>query len=98
MSAQVAVRVIRQKAVASENVIITDHAQKRMSERGFTLDDVLAILRKGSIYSPPHKNEQNEWQADMERRMPGGRDAVAVTVVPQGPRLIIRTVMWRDEQ
>ncbi len=69
-----------------------------MAERGFTLDDVLAILRKGSVYSLPHKNERDDWQAEMERRMPGGRDAVAVTVVPQGLRLVVRTVMWRDEQ
>ena len=98
MSAQAAIRMIRQKAAASENVIITDHAQERMAERGVTLDDVLAILRKGWVYVPPHKNERDDWQTKMERRMPGGRDAVAVTVVPQGSRLIVRTVMWRDEQ
>ncbi len=90
--------MIRQKAVESDNVIVTDHAQDRMVERGITLDDMLTILRKGCVYIAPHKNERDEWQAEMERRMPGGRDAVAVTVVPQGPRLVVRTVMWRDEQ
>lgn len=98
MTASAATRLIRQKAEASDNVVITVHAQERMEERGITLDDVLAILRRGAVYLPPFRNEVKDWQAEMERRMPGGRDAVAVTVVPAAPRMIVRTVMWRDER
>jgi hypothetical protein len=32
----------------------------------------------------------------MEMRMPGGRDAVVVTVIRLGDRLVVVTVMWRD--
>lgn len=97
MTAAAATRLIQQKAAASDNVIITGDAEERMGERGFTLDDVLTILRRGRVSELPLKNEQGHWQAEMERRMPGGREAVAITVVPQGPCLIIRTVMWRDK-
>jgi hypothetical protein len=69
-----------------------------MFERGFTIVDILAILRAGGVYGPPIKNEKGDWQAEVERRMPGGRDAVAITVVPHGKMLIVRTVMWRDER
>ena len=69
-----------------------------MEERGFTITDVLAILRQGGVYIAPFRNELGDWQTDVERRMPGGRDAVAVTVVSVGQTLIIRTIMWRDER
>lgn len=98
MSAAAIQRVVRQRAQASERVIITDHAQERMEERGFTVTDVLAVLRNGGVYVAPFKNERGDWQADVERRMPGGRDAVAVTVVPSGQMLVVRTMMWRDER
>lgn len=32
----------------------------------------------------------------MEQRMPGGRDAVVVTVIRREDRLLVVTVMWRD--
>jgi len=97
-SAAAATRVIRERAADSNKVTVTDHAQQRMEERGITLDDVLGILRQGHVYLTPRKNERSEWQAEMERRMPGGRDAAVVTVVPRRSGLIVRTVMWRDER
>ena len=98
MSAASIQRIVRERSDASERVVITDHAQIRMEERGFTIDDVLTILRRGGVFTPPAKNERGDWQADVERRMPGGREAVAITVVPHGQFLYVRTVMWRDER
>ena len=91
-------RIVRVRAEISGDVIFTDHARERMDERGFTDGDVLTTLRKGGIYDTPFRNESGDWQVEVERRMPGGRDAVAITVVPHGTKLVVRTVMWRDEQ
>lgn len=98
MSAAAIQRLVRVRAEASKSVIITDHAQERMGERSLTIDDVLTILRQGGVYFAPFRNERGDWQADVERRMPGGREAVAITIVPHGQMLIVRTVMWRDER
>ena len=98
MSAQAAVRLVRQRAETSANVIVTDHAAGRMVERGITLDDVMTVLCRGNVYVAPYVNERREWQAEVERRMPGGRDAAVITVIPQGEYLIVKTVMWRDER
>ena len=98
MSAAAFQRFIRERAIVSDGVIFTDHAQVRMEERSFTIDDVLTILRRGGVYLPPFKNERGDWQADVERRMPGGREAVAITVIQRGQLLTVRTVMWRDER
>lgn len=72
-SAAAATRVIRERSAVSNSVIVTDHAQERMEDRGITLDDLLGILRQGRVYISPKKNERSEWQAEMKRRMPGGR-------------------------
>lgn len=91
-------QIVAERARVSDNVVITDHAAERMDERGITLDDVLVILRKAAIYVAPKRNEHAEWQVEVERRMPGGREAAVVTVIPDGIFLIVRTVMWRDER
>ena len=98
MTAAVALRIVRNRAKTTGQVIITNHAQQRMEERSLNIDDVFLILRRGGIYLAPIKNEKSEWQAEVERRMPGGREAVVIVVVPQGPNLIVRTVMWRDDR
>ena len=98
MTAAVAERVVRRRVSDSANVIITHHAAERMDERGVTLSDVLTILEKGHVYVAPRLNEHRDWQAEVERRMPGGREVAVVTVIPQAERLIVKTVMWRDER
>jgi hypothetical protein len=67
-----------------------------MDERGFAATDLLTILRQGQVNMAPLQNEKGDWQVEVERRMPGGREAVAVTVIPRGNSLIVRTIMWRD--
>ena len=98
MSAAAVQRLVRKRSQTSEHVIITDHARERMEERSFTIVDVLTILRQGGVYLLPFLNERGDWQTEVERRMPGGREAVVITVVPQEEMLIVRTIMWRDER
>lgn len=89
-------RVINQRALDTGRVILTFHAQERMEERGIISDEVYRILRCGSVYAAPIRNEEGDWQVEIEKRMPGGRDVAIVTVVPVNDGLIVRTVMWRD--
>jgi hypothetical protein len=57
----------------------------------------MRVLLEGRVVDPPIRNERGHWQAIVARRMPGGRDACAVTVIVREDRsLIVRTVMWRD--
>jgi hypothetical protein len=98
LTSAAALEMIKRRAAQSDNVSITLHAEERMWERGITLDDVLTILRKGHLYHAPFLNDRRQWQVEVERRMPGGRDAVAITVIPTGSLLTVVTVMWRDER
>ena len=72
----------------------------RVDERGTDSLDTMTVhrvLQAGKVFGDPVVNERGHWQATMAKRMPGGRDACAVTVIVRDDRtLIVRTVMWRD--
>ena len=96
LTARVATRSIRQRALTTFNVVLTDHAQVRMLERDISAPEVFCILRGGTVYEPPVRTDEGDWKAEIEMRMPGGRDAAVVTVLHERDRLIVVTVMWRD--
>ncbi len=98
LSPGAATRAINLKARDSGNVILTHHALQRMEQRGITFAEVLTILRKGSVTTNPSRLTGNDWEALIEWRMPGGRDAAVATVVRTGDRLVVKTVMWKDRR
>ncbi len=96
LTCTIAKEIINRRALDTAQVVLTFHAQERMEERGIVSDEVYRILRSGAVFELPIRNEQGDWQVEIEKRMPGGRDVAVVTVVPQDDGLIVRTVMWRD--
>jgi len=95
LSADMATRSIRDRAAVSANVALTLHAQEQMAARDIIAPEVYRILREGEVHESPVQ-EGGEWKAIMELRMPGGRDAASVTVLAEGDRLVVVTVMWRE--
>jgi hypothetical protein len=96
-------RVIRAWAQDTSRILISDHAFDRLGERfdeePLDTPTVYRILKVGRVQGDPIRNERGHWQATMVLRMPGGRDAGAVTVILREDRkLIVRTVMWEDSQ
>jgi hypothetical protein len=94
-------RTIREWAMDTDRIIITDHAFDQSDERSelerVDTPTIYRILQTGQVFGEPTKNEKGHWQAIMAARMPGGRDACAVTVIVREDRkLIVRTVMWKD--
>lgn len=96
LTAQAATKVIRERAQDTANVILTEHAQERMDERGILAPEVFTILRKGEVYNTPERMSGGDWKAEVEMRMPGGREAVVVTVIRVADSLVVVTVMWKD--
>jgi hypothetical protein len=80
-------------------VIFGDHAYERVGERSITQEDALAILRQGHIEGDPQLAANGlDWKVVVVRRMPGGREAGAVTVIyrPPSQELFVVTVEWMD--
>jgi hypothetical protein len=93
--------IIREWSKDTDRVIITDHAFERIEQRSspelVDTPTIYRILQTGQVFGEPTKNEKGHWQAIMAARMPGGREACAVTViVREDHTLIVRTVMWKD--
>lgn len=95
-TAVAATQAIRQSAKDSAQVILTQHAQERMEERGISDLEVFRILREGEVFVAPTREPNGDWKAEIEKRLPGGRDAAVVTVIRVGGLLVVVTVMWRD--
>lgn len=94
-------KIIQEWSKDTDRVIITDHAFDRSEDRSeieiVDTPTIYRILQTGQVFGEPTKNERGHWQAIMAARMPGGRDACAVTVIVREDRtLIVRTVMWKD--
>jgi hypothetical protein len=96
LTARAATKAIRQRASTTFNVVFTTHAQTRMRERDISAPEVFRILREGIVYELPIRTDEGDWKAEIELRLPGGGVAAAVTVLHEGDRLIVVTVMWRD--
>ena len=94
-------KLIREWSQDTDRVVITDHAFERSDERSaieiVDTPTIYRILQTGQVFGDPTKNEKGHWQATMMARMPGGREACAITVIVREDRtLIVRTVMWKD--
>lgn len=95
LTPEMATRLIRERSRDSANILLTLHAQEQMLARDIIAPDVFRILRDGEVLQQPVQDGE-EWKAIMELRMPGGRDAATVTVIAQGGRLRVVTVMWLE--
>ena len=89
-------KVIRERAEDTGNVIFSDHAWDRVSEREITRQDVFRILQQGYCQEPA-KDEFGRWKVIVTKRLQGSREAGVITViVDDEEKLIIPTVQWMD--
>ena len=101
LRADEAERIIRERAAASDRVGFSFHAFDRVEERSITQVDAMTILRQGNIEGTPELAANGtDWKVTVVRRMPGGRDAGAVTVIyrPPSEELFVVTVEWMDKR
>jgi hypothetical protein len=82
------------------NVQISKHAYDRLEQRSgvqaIFAEDVYDILETGAVQSAPIL-EDGEWKVIVVKRMPGSRDAGAVTLfVQENETLFVKTVQWMD--
>ena len=87
---------INKLSTNSSNVVLSTHARERMSERNFTITDVLEILSEGIIMEDPKKRESGDLSYKIESlNFRGGRSAAAIVVIKKD-RVYVLTVMWID--
>jgi len=85
---------IRERALNTANILLTDHARKRMRERRITLAVVYDVLRKGILVWEPEPGLRHEaLECRMERYVEGRDIAVVVAFEMDTTGLPVITVM-----
>ena len=87
-------RVIRDRAINTANVLLTDHVRKRMNERRITLAMVYEVLRKGNLLREPELSLRlGTLECRIERYVEGRDIAVIVAFEADAAGLPVVTVM-----
>jgi len=92
----IAERRIRSIAADTGMVKWAFHALDRMIERGIFDDDVLAVLRRGTISGDPESTPRGEWKCKMVRQIRGSREVGVITIILKSGCLFVKTVEWED--
>ena len=83
-------REVKELAKSTFNVGWTDHALKRLEDRGITTRQEPTTLRQGRLEAPPEIDQYGGWQVILIRRSAGRR--VRVVAVLSEKRLRVVTV------
>ena len=67
LSATVALKIVREIAATSGDIVILPHAKSRMMQRHITRRQVEECCRKGTIVEWPFQNEHGHWQVTLYR-------------------------------
>lgn len=87
-------RQIRERALNTANILLTDHARKRMRERRIALAMVYDVLRKGMLVREPEPSLRHEaLECRMERYVEGRDIGVVVAFEIAATGLPVITVM-----
>ena len=90
-------RRVSNLAADSANVILSNHAMVRMTERDILDIEVFKILRSGILVGEPEQTSRGEWKLKLVMKLRGNRDAGVVTIILRGDRkLLVKTVEWED--
>ena len=83
------------------DLILTDHAQDQMEERGITSVDIMYVLKNGFVYDAAEAaTRAGLYKYKINNPTPNSnRREVRLVVIPspQRPQIKIATVMWADE-
>jgi hypothetical protein len=91
MTASQALRLVREIAAETENIVIVPHGQKRARQRKFTRRQIELCLQRGSVTEGPYTGQSGLWRLNMFRHA-AGEELTCVVEIDLPNRLIVVTV------
>jgi len=73
-------------------VHLSNHAEERMLERGFSMRDVLYILEHGAIVGKEYNENAQNWKYTVEGHGTDGEKGAAVTAIISSSTQVVITV------
>lgn len=91
LTAQHALKLTREYAADSANVVVVSHAKKRQQTRNVSFKQIVDCLLKGTITEGPYQTAGGNWRCNVSRHAAGERLTCVVEFdLPQ--RLLVITV------
>lgn len=90
LSAGAALRIVRDIASDTGNIVVVTHARKRQVERRITRRQIELCVQKGSITEGPFMNAHGNWQVTVFRHA-AGEELTCVVAIDWPSRLIVVT-------
>lgn len=85
-------RIAQELAQNSSNVAVLPHAQKRKRERRVSLEDILRVLRSGTVTEGPYiSTKSGLWRFNMTGRS-AGDEVTCVVEIEWKTKLLVVTV------
>ncbi len=91
MNDATALKLLREIAQDSANVIFTDHARQRMRQRHVTATQIIACLQRGIVSEPVALDLHGNWKLTVTHRA-AGRDLNVAVAIDVPKRAIVITV------
>jgi hypothetical protein len=91
LTAAHALKVVRQLAANTNNIVIIPHARKRGKQRRINRRQVELCVQKGTICEGPFLNQKGNWQVNLYRHA-AGEEMECVVAIDWGLSLIVVTV------
>lgn len=73
-------------------VHLSNHAEKRMLERGFSMRDILNILEYGKIVDKEYNEQAKNWKYTIKGQGIDGEEGAAVTAIINSSTQVVITV------
>ena len=86
-----ALKVIRELASDSRNIVVIGHGRKRQRQRNITRRQIELCLQRGSIVEGPFVNRHGHWQVTMFRHA-AGEEVNCVVAIEWAARLLVITL------
>lgn len=90
LTAHQALRLIREMATDTNNIVLISHAKMAGKARRITRRQIELCIQKGLITEGPFVNMHGNWQVNLERRS-AGEEITCVVAIEWSKRLIVVT-------
>ena len=90
LSAHRALKMIREIAAESGNIVVIRHAKDRRRQRKISRSQIEACVRKGTIQEGPFMNSHGNWQVSMFRHA-AGQELTCVVAIDWPSKVIVIT-------
>lgn len=91
LGAPQALRMIRELASDTDNIVVIMHAKARQKQRNISRRQIELCVQKGVICEGPFLNMHGHWQVSLERRA-AGEEMTCAVAIEWATRLIVVTV------